>query len=243
MAQNQNLIVSQATNNALMIRTIALILEMLLVAAAIVFAILWTRTPTGTYEPPLALCTALAVGLEVVRRYLRSSRLRFFLSVGATYTKEQEDFVRAFERLLSETNVQRLVVGRDSPPSRQPILEVKDLMKRADAVVVLAFTRYVIASGVEKPDANLPGQKQRAMVNERHPTVWNQIEASIAFGLGKPLFVLLEDGLKQEAMLKDRFEFMARSTSLDPNYFESQAFKSVFANFIKIVRRRSWFRL
>jgi hypothetical protein len=226
-----------------MTRILTLILEILLLAASIMLAILWSLSPTDPYEPFLAICTGLTICLDVIRRYLRSSKLCVFLSVGATYTEEQENFVKAFEYLLSENNIEKLVVGRDVPTSRQPILAVKDSMKRADAVIVLAFTRYTIASGVEKPGANRSGETERTIVNERHPTVWNQIEAGIAFGLGKPLLVIVEKGLKQEAMLKDRLEFMARTTLLDSNYFASPNFKGVFADFIKIARSRSWFRL
>jgi hypothetical protein len=226
-----------------MAKTITSIIEVLCVIGAIIFAILWTREPNGPYEPLLALLAAFAAGFEVLRRYLRSSQLRVFLSVGATYTKDQEDYVNAFERLMNKNNLKRLVVGRDSPPSRQPILEVKDLMRRADAVVVLAFTRYVIHSGAEKPGANRPSHRQGAITNERHPTVWNQIEAGIAFGLGTPLLLILEDGMKQEAMLKDRLEFRAITAPLDPNFFDTPQFRSQFADFTKIARRRSFFRL
>jgi glycosyltransferase involved in cell wall biosynthesis len=226
-----------------MAKIITSIIETLSVIGAVAFALLWVRDPTGPYEPLLALLAALAAGLEFLRRYLRSSQLRVFLSVGATYTKDQEDYVNAFERLLDNHNIKRLVVGRDKPPARQPVLEVKDLMRKADAVVVLAFTRYVIHSGTEKPGANRPKHKQDTITDERHPTVWNQIEAGIAFGLGVPILLIIEEGMKQEAMLKDRLEFRAITAPLDPSFFETLQFRSQFADFTKIARRRSLFRL
>jgi hypothetical protein len=226
-----------------MAKRIVSILEVALIIATIVIAIRWMRDPAGPYEPTLAACGGLSVGLELLRRYLRSLKLRVFLSVGATYTKLQEDYVLAFERVMADHDLERLVVGRDSPPVRQPILEVKHLMRRADAVVVLAFSRYTISSGVEKQGANIPEHKPRTIKDERHPTVWNQIEAGIAFGLGRPLFVVVEQGLKTEAMLKDRLEFLVRNSPLDPAYFQTPAFKKVFSEFLTIARRRSWSRL
>lgn len=226
-----------------MAKTITSVIEVLCVIGAIVCAFLWIREPTVSYEPYLALLAASAAGLEVLRRYLRSSQLRVFLSVGATYTRDQEDYVNAFERLMSANNLKRLVVGRDSPPSRQPILAVKDLMRKADAVVVLAFTRHIIRSGTEKPGANRPPHKQDTITNERHPTVWNQIEAGIAFGLGTPILLIVEDGMKQEAMLKDRLEFRVITAPLDPTFFDTPQFRSQFADFTKIARKRSFFRL
>jgi hypothetical protein len=218
-------------------------LEVIFIVAAVVFAILWVSEPTGNFEPPLALCSILVVALDFIRRLMRSSELRVFLSVGATYTIEQEDFVKSFERFLVDNRCKRLVVGRDSPAARQPILQVRDLMGKADAVVVLAFTRYIVASAIEKPGANLPKHKSTEIRDLRYPTVWNQIEAAIAFGLKRPLLVIVEDGLRQEAMLKDRLEFKAILTNIDSDLFDSQEFKSIFADFAHIARRRSWLRL
>ncbi len=218
-------------------------LEVLCLIGAVVLAILWVRQPTGPYEPVLALCSAVTLILDFSRRFMRSSKLRVFVSVGATYTKAQEDYVKTFERFLEQNACKRLMVGRDSPAARQPILQVRDLMRKADAVVVLAFTRYIITSAIEKPGADRPKHRAEEIRDERYPTVWNQIEAAIAFGLKRPLLVIVEDGLKQEAMLKDRYEFKAIVSPMDPELFESDEFKRVFADFAQIARRRSWLRL
>lgn len=136
-------------------------------------------------------------------------------------------------------------IGRRAgcPPSRQPVLEVGDLMRKADAVVVLAFTRYIISSGVEKPGANQLGHNQSTITAYRHSTACNQIEAGIAFGLGTPLLVIVEEGLKHEAMLRDRLEFRSITAPLDPTFFATPLFRSQFEDFTNIVRSRSWFRL
>ena len=223
-------------------RTIAVV-EFLCVLGALVFAVLWVREPDGSYEPTLALCASAAVVLDAARRYMRSMKLRVFLSVGATYTKTQEAYVAGFERLLADTRCERLVVGRDCPAARQPILQARDLMKKADAVVVLAFTRFFVASAVEKPGADRAKHESTAIRDVRYPTVWNQIEAAMAFGLGRPLLVVVEEGLKQEAMLKDRHEFRAIISPLDPDLLSSEEFKRTFADFVRIARRRSWLRL
>lgn len=218
--------------------------ECLLIVSALGIAAAWWLDPAGNYEPILAICGGLTLAFDILRRYLRSLKLRVFLSVGATYTKQQEDCVLGFERMLVEYDFERLVVGRDNPPAKQPLLEVKELMLKSDAVVVLAFTRYVIIKGVEKPKANLPYHEESTIKEKRFPTVWNQIEAGIAFGLNKPLLVLVEHGLEQEAMIKkDRLEFMARIIDLDPKQFETQDFRKAFVKFAKEARRRSWSRL
>ena len=216
--------------------------EVLLVATILVIAILWVRMPDGDYEPLLALFTALLIPLDAVRRYLRSRKLRVFLSVGATYTQLQEYFVLSFESLLRDFDCERLVVGRDNPPSRQPVLEVRDLMNKADAVIVLAFTRVIVEKATEKPNADNP-EDTKVLHSLRYPTVWNQIEAGIAFGLQRPLLIIMEEGLNSEAMLKDRTEFKAITVPFDASILQEPDFKSRLSKFVAIARLRSWFKL
>jgi hypothetical protein len=61
----------------------------------------------------------------------------------------------------------------------------------------------------------------------------------MAFGLKRPLLVILEEGLHQEAMLKDRLEFRAWVTPLSPGFFRSSEFKGVFADFKRIAEERA----
>ena len=111
----------------------------------------------------------------------------------------------------------------------------RKLMETAEAVVVIAFTRFIVKRAIEKPGS----ENEKDITNTKYPTIWNQLEASMAFGLKLPLLVILEEGLHQEAMLKDRLEFRAWTTALDPGFFRSDEFKGVFADFKKIAAERA----
>lgn len=161
--------------------------------------------------------------------------MKVFLSVGATYSAEQEQFVRAFEDFLIQNSCQRLTVGRGSLGASQPIMQARNLMEQADAIVVLAFTRVVVKTAIDKPGS--PDESQ--ITDTKYPTIWNQLEASMGFGLKLPLLVILEKGLHQEAMLKDRLEFRTWITPLNPDFFRSDEFKGVFADFKKIASERA----
>ena len=161
--------------------------------------------------------------------------MKVFLSVGATYSPDQEQFVSAFEVFLSQNGCERLTVGRGNLGAQQPILQARNLMEQADAVVVLAFTRIIVKKAIEKPGS----ERESEITDTSYPTIWNQLEASMAFGLKLPLLVILEDGLHQEAMLKDRLEFRAWVTRLDPRFFSSDEFKGVFADFKRIALERT----
>lgn len=160
--------------------------------------------------------------------------MNVFVSVRRTYTDSQEGFVRAFEKALTERGCTRLTVGRGNYGAQQPIERVRQHLVDADACVVIAFGRYEL-SGVECPGSTV----ERPLSRIRLPTVWNQLEAAMAYGLRVPILVILEKALHQEAMLKDRYEFRVQTTELAQTYFESVEFRDVFADFERIARERS----
>ena len=89
----------------------------------------------------------------------------------------------------------------------------------------------IIQSALDKPNS----EQQKELVNEKYPTIWNQMEAAMAFGLDLPLLMIIEFGLKQEAMLKDRLEYRALLTDLSPEFFNTEEFKGIFLHWkIKI---------
>ena len=47
--------------------------------------------------------------------------------------------------------------------------------------------------------------------NEGLPTVWNQIEAAMAYTLGRPLLVIVEDGLVSEGLLEGKYDWIVQS--------------------------------
>jgi hypothetical protein len=162
--------------------------------------------------------------------------MKVFLSVGATYNEQQENFVSAFETFLSQNGCERLTVGRGSYFASQPIVAARDLMQTADGVVVIAFTRQLIEKAIDKPGSE---NDEKEIRNRRYPTVWNQLEAAMAFGLEIPLLVIIEDGVYQEAMLKDRLEYRTLVTDLNDELFSSEEFRGIFLDWKRIAEERS----
>ncbi|NQZ11778.1 MAG: hypothetical protein HRT35_31895 [Algicola sp.] len=159
--------------------------------------------------------------------------MKIFLSVGATYNEQQESFVRAFEDFLVKNSCERLTVGRGNYRADQPIYAARELMQSADAVIVLAFTRLTIEKAIEKPGS----ENQVVIENRCLPTVWNQLEAAMAFGLNLPILIILEQGLHQEAMLKDRHEFRVIVTEMDSDLFTEDEFKGTFVHWVSLANK------
>lgn len=160
--------------------------------------------------------------------------MKIFLSVGSTYSDEQEQFVLAFETFLQNAGCECITVGRGYFGVLQPIVQVKNLMESVDAVVVLAFTRLYVKEAVEKPGSTT----QKIITNAKYPTAWNQLESALAFGMSHPILFIVEEGLHQEAMLEDKHEFQTLYTNLEPSFFSSDLFRKIFADFRAKVKER-----
>ena len=160
--------------------------------------------------------------------------LQIFLSCGRTYTSRQEDFVVALENYLKARNCQHRTPGRNYESVDQPVKAARDLIGQCDGVVVVAFERIRALTGIEMPGS--PNEKH--LPEERHPTVWNQIEAAMGYGQHVPILTLVEKGLRRQAMLSDRFEWWAQETDLNVDFLRSQRFTQAFEQWIERIEER-----
>jgi hypothetical protein len=135
-----------------------------------------------------------------------------FLSVGRASTSQQEEFVAAVERLLLEHGLQPHTLGRSDWSSAQPLKAIRELIERSSGAAIIAFERVHIANGVDRA-----GQDEDQAINDAGlTTVWNQIEATMAYVLGMPLLVFVEHGLKSEGLLESSHDWMVQWIDLDP---------------------------
>jgi hypothetical protein len=139
-----------------------------------------------------------------------------FLSVGQTVTKEQEAFVSAIERCLLEHDLRPRTLGRNEWSSRQPLQAIKERMDECAGSVIVAFERLHIADGTEKRGSDAA----RPMRDEVRTTIWNQMEAAMAYALGHPILVLAQEGIWVEGVLEPR-DWAVQWLGLDPGELET----------------------
>jgi hypothetical protein len=151
---------------------------------------------------------------------------QIFLSVGKTSTPQQEAFVTAIEKHLQVNGLYPKTVGRSAFSSDQPLKLVADLMKECSGTVIIAFERTYIESGIERR-----GSTDEKMFSKRPlPTVWNQIEAAMAYTHRHPLLVIVEQGLKSEGLLEKGYDWYVQSCRLDASVLGGAEFAGVFAD-------------
>lgn len=151
---------------------------------------------------------------------------QIFLSVGKTSTPKQEAFVTAIEKHLQVNDLFPKTVGRSAFSSDQPLKLVSDLMKECSGTVIIAFERTYIESGIERRGSS----EEKTFSKMPLPTVWNQIEAAMAYTHSHPLLVIVEHGLKSEGLLEKGYDWYVQSCKLDESVLAGPEFVGVFAD-------------
>jgi hypothetical protein len=162
-----------------------------------------------------------------------------FLSVGHALTPEQESFVQAVAALLRAHNLSPRTVGRTDFTDRQPLKRVDEVLRLCSGTIVVALKRIHICEGRELRSAL--GTQQLRDVGL--PTVWNQIEAAMAYSLGQPLLAIVEKDLRSEGVLEAGYDWYVDWLDLRPHSLVEPGFQRIFegwkANVLKYRQRLS----
>lgn len=155
--------------------------------------------------------------------------LKIFISVGSAYTDTQKKFVDAVIQWLQQEGISPQMLGRTVYPAKQPLKVIKDTMKQCDGTLVIAFERIFVSDGQEKRG----GAGETLLQSQIIPTVWNQIETAMAYGLKLPILVLAEEGARREGLLDDKFDWLILPVKVDASVVETHVFRETL---------RAWFK-
>lgn len=131
----------------------------------------------------------------------RQASKQVFISVQRQCDSRQESFLTGIHTLLQRQHLGWLMLNRDEERAQlDPLPGIRDALLSCQGALVIAFERWQSGATIEYPRAPYAiGHGVR-----RLPTVWNQIEAAMAFQAGLPVLVLVETGLHQQGMTSPR---------------------------------------
>ena len=159
---------------------------------------------------------------------------KIFVSCGFPYNQPQEDFVSAIEAYLKSHNCEPMTIGRNKFSVLQPVQFAREVITECDGMLVIAFERIRINDGLDKPNSS----SQKSLNGHIYPTVWNQIEPSIAYARNVPIFTFVQKGLNRQGMLSDRLEWFALEDELTPALFNTDKFNQYFQDWLFRVEAR-----
>jgi len=157
-----------------------------------------------------------------------------FLSVGRTATLEQSRFVAAVEGLLNEYDLGPRTVGRTDFTTGKPLKKILNVMKNCSGTIVIAFERFHYKGGVELRGGR---EEESTLKDVSLPTVWNQVEAAMAYALGHPLLAIAESHLRSEGLLEDGYDWFISHVELTPASLNSAEFIPTFEKWVGNVER------
>ena len=159
--------------------------------------------------------------------------INVFLSVGRTVSTEQKEFVAAIETFLKAHDLTPRTVSRTDFAHQKPLKLIAQVLSECSGTVVVALERLHITGGVEFRDtADAVG-----LANVNLPTVWNQIEAAMAYTLGQPLLAIIESGLRNEGLLEEGYDWYVEWIDLNPDSLKEPGFLRTFANWKRNVEK------
>lgn len=154
------------------------------------------------------------------------SLMDVFVSVGTGLSPEQEQFVHAVESRLRALGLEPKTIGRNTFTVDAPLRAVKDLMDGSRGVVVIALERFQFPRGVERAGS----AQERELADVRLPTVWNQIEAAMAYVKGLPLLVIVDENIRADGLLEKGNDWFVQSLAPTPAALDGDAFTGILAN-------------
>lgn len=154
-----------------------------------------------------------------------------FISVGSNSNPEHEKFISEIEQFLRNNGLNPRAVGRTDFSAIQPLKFIEQVMNECSGTVVIAFERIHIEQGLEKRGSNA----EKVLSNINISTVWNQIEPSMAYVLGHPLLVIVENGLRSEGLLETGYDWYVQWVDIDTSTLQKREFLGVFTDWKKRV--------
>ena len=117
-------------------------------------------------------------------------------------------------------------LGRNYWSSKQPLTAIDELMASCSGAAILAFERLQVVQAVEKRG----GPAERHLADFALPTVWNQVEAAMAYTRGLPLLVLVDETLRSEGLLETGYDWYVKSVRFGTPITADKEFLGVFAD-------------
>jgi nitrogen regulatory protein PII-like uncharacterized protein len=145
---------------------------------------------------------------------------KVYISVGSAGTSLQAKAAETIFRSLEAAGLSPRQMEKNEWSSEQPLRAIKRVIDQCHGAVVIAFARYQFPSGIEREKNGA----EKQLNDIRMTTVWNQIEAAMAYTRGLPLLVIGEQGLLDDGLLEGRYDWKVYWTDFTPEHLNSDAF-------------------
>jgi hypothetical protein len=138
-----------------------------------------------------------------------------FVSFGTPYSEAQRKFLKALLALLRKCDMEPRAVNMTEYSTENPLKVISRIMHECDAAIIVAYERTYFDSGLEKRKS----VQEKRLESVRYTTPWNQIEAAMAYALDLPIIVMMENGLREEGLLEQNYDWYIERLSISGEAF------------------------
>jgi len=156
---------------------------------------------------------------------------KVFLSVGGAGTKVQRDATDSIFAVIETCGLSPRQMKKNEWSSEKPLRAIRRVMNECHGAVIIAFTRYEFPAGSERARDG----SSTELGPTRFPTVWNQIEAALAYGRDIPLLVICEHGLRDDGLLESKYDWEVFWTDFQPEDLRSDRFSGFMQSWKRLV--------
>ena len=146
---------------------------------------------------------------------------KVYISVGSAPTALQAEAADTIFLALETAGLSPRQMEKNEWSYDQPLRSIRRVIEECDGAVVIAFSRYHFLSGTERKKNGA----EEPLIDVHLPTVWNQIEAAMAYTRSLPLLVVAEHGLREDGLLEGRYDWRVFWTDFTPEHLRSEAFR------------------
>lgn len=152
-----------------------------------------------------------------------------FVSVGRMGTKKQKDFLARVEERLREAE---FFPRYAKFSANKPLEKIYEEMAACAGAVIIAHERTLADKLIEFPGGD--AEKEKLQNNVKLPTVWNHVEAALAYTFKWPVLVIFDENCKREGLL-DNYDWNINPMEIDAGVIDTDRFKGIFADWKKRV--------
>src|SRR5438270_7988501 len=125
------------------------------------------------------------------------SKMQVFISVQWALNEKQQLLLNAVEMHLKQLSLSSIRIEKNSSNIfDDPFPKIRRTLSNCHGAIVIAFERLCCVSGIEYLGKDLISFDDR-----RSSSLWNHIEAAMAYQAGLPVLILQEVSLRQEGII------------------------------------------
>lgn len=162
-------------------------------------------------------------------------RPEVFMSVGRTWTPEQESFVNEIEGILDAHGLETFTIGRNTFTAAGPLERILEVMRTCHGLIAVAFGRTTVKEGIDH--SALEG-KGVSFDMRTYSTPWHHIEMSMAYTLKLPVLVILERGVFEEGLLEDKYGWYIYRAAIGAKTTASKELQGILVDWCDRVKKR-----